>query len=348
MAPAMPSIPRRVRRQRMTEMTATPQRRGLKIEERGHRPAPEHEHGHTGELKADVDPDSIMAAHNNGPSSAQTDAVADDFTAKGLGRRAGDGQIRKDDLGQAGHLADVVSRPEHKSAAHRPLGSAQWVGTRSPVSRASEARRVSGGGNKTPQHGTKPDTIPRPGHDGEHHLLPRLLEWARGVCLGVEPRVTVETDAASVPGAIGGSWPRIRANRRRHHQQGRSGRRRTERSEVAVADHDDAEGEGQSDSDHEAHITRGRARATSVRCHSAIWSRCWPQRGRRCWRSDPSKRLARMSGAMASSTRRRRVPGRRHTGPCRVRYRSQFGPRDRPRLLHQVGGGGDGRLNRRQ
>ena len=89
-------------------MTATPQRRGVKIEERGHGAGPaEHEHGHSGELKADVDPDNTHGGPQHRAEQRQTGAVADDFHGKGLGGRAGDGQIGKDDLGQAGHLADV-------------------------------------------------------------------------------------------------------------------------------------------------------------------------------------------------------------------------------------------------
>ena len=47
---------------------------------------------------------------------------------------------------------------------------------------------------------------------------------------------------------------------------------------------------------------RGLDRATSVRCHSAIWSRVLAAAlAKQAPRSEPPKRAARMSGAIASS-----------------------------------------------
>ena len=88
-----------------------------------------------------------------------------------------------------------------------------------------------------------------------------------------------------------------------HGQQDDLADRGAERLEVAVADEQHADGEHQGHGDDQAHVPPGLARAISVRCQRAIWSLVLAAAvARRLWRSEPPNRLAKMSGAMASST----------------------------------------------
>ena len=54
-----------------------------------------------------MDTDGPDGGPQHRAEQCQPDGVADDLDGEGLGRGAGDGEIRHDDLGQPGDLLDV-------------------------------------------------------------------------------------------------------------------------------------------------------------------------------------------------------------------------------------------------
>ncbi len=97
----------------------------VKIDERGgNAQRPEHQDPEGGELDPGMHPDRSGGGAGHRAEQGEPDAIACDLDGEGLGRRAGDGQVGKDDVGEFRDLPDVDLEqvPTESPGPADPLG----------------------------------------------------------------------------------------------------------------------------------------------------------------------------------------------------------------------------------
>ena len=191
-----------------------------------------------GELEAEVDTDNTHGGPQHRAEQRQTGAVADDLHGERFAGGAGDGQVRQDDLGQAGQLADVGvdDLGTDPSGSSGPAGEDNGAGDVFAAESGECGSEGERGREQAPEHRAEPDTDPNTGDDDEHHLIGPSVG-----CVVLERGLAVEQARHRYRARQTVHGRESRREQRRHHQQGDLAGRGTEGPEVAVADHEDAE-----------------------------------------------------------------------------------------------------------